>query len=82
MGSATPDIVVKAKRLELVRGLGAWASAAIVVGTMIGTGIFLKPAEMAREGTICFGCFCGVDCRRDSFFVWGAVVRGVGCRDS
>ncbi|HEY1424634.1 MAG TPA: amino acid permease [Candidatus Acidoferrum sp.] len=39
-----------AKRLELVRGLGPWASAAIVVGTMIGTGIFLKPAEMAREG--------------------------------
>src|SRR5580765_237664 len=39
-----------AKRLELIRGLGPWASAAIVVGTMIGTGIFLKPAEMAREG--------------------------------
>ncbi|HKV24171.1 MAG TPA: amino acid permease [Candidatus Acidoferrum sp.] len=38
------------KRLELVRGLGGWASGAIVVGTMIGTGIFLKPAEMAREG--------------------------------
>jgi amino acid transporter len=38
------------KRLELIRGLGTWASAAIVVGTMIGTGIFLKPAEMAREG--------------------------------
>ena len=38
------------QRLELVRGLGAWASGAIVVGTMIGTGIFLKPAEMAREG--------------------------------
>jgi basic amino acid/polyamine antiporter, APA family len=38
------------KRLELVRGLGAWASGAIVVGTMIGTGIFLKPSEMAREG--------------------------------
>ena len=38
------------KRLELVRGLGAWASGAIVVGTMIGTGIFLKPAEMAQEG--------------------------------
>lgn len=37
-------------RLELVRGLGAWASTAIVVGTMIGTGIFLKPSEMAREG--------------------------------
>lgn len=38
------------KRQELVRGLGPWASGAIVVGTMIGTGIFLKPAEMAREG--------------------------------
>src|ERR1700738_3923514 len=37
-------------RLELVRGLGGWASAAIVVGTMIGTGIFLKPAEMASLG--------------------------------
>jgi basic amino acid/polyamine antiporter, APA family len=42
--------IVTEKRAELVRGLGAWASAAIVVGTMIGTGIFLKPAEMAREG--------------------------------
>jgi basic amino acid/polyamine antiporter, APA family len=38
------------KRPDLIRGLGAWASGAIVVGTMIGTGIFLKPAEMAREG--------------------------------
>ena len=38
------------KHLELVRELGPWASAAIVVGTMIGTGIFLKPAQMAREG--------------------------------
>ena len=45
MATATTE-----KRLDLVRGLGAWASAAIVVGTMIGTGIFLKPAEMAREG--------------------------------
>ncbi|HUL16620.1 MAG TPA: amino acid permease [Terriglobales bacterium] len=40
----------KSSPLELVRGLGPWASTAIVVGTMIGTGIFLKPAEMAREG--------------------------------
>jgi basic amino acid/polyamine antiporter, APA family len=34
---------------ELVRGLGKWSSAAIVVGTMVGTGIFLKPAEMAAD---------------------------------
>ena len=38
------------KRLELIRGLGPWASTAIVIGTMVGTGIFLKPSEMAREG--------------------------------
>jgi basic amino acid/polyamine antiporter, APA family len=36
--------------LGLVRALGRWAAAAIVVGTMIGTGIFLKPSEMAVEG--------------------------------
>src|SRR6266851_8791375 len=38
-----------AKKLDLVRGLGKWSSAAIVVGTMVGTGIFLKPAEMAAD---------------------------------
>jgi APA family basic amino acid/polyamine antiporter len=37
------------KKPELVRGLGPWAAMAIVVGTMIGTGIFLKPSQMARE---------------------------------
>jgi basic amino acid/polyamine antiporter, APA family len=36
-------------KLGLVRGLGKWSSAAIVVGTMVGTGIFLKPAEMAAD---------------------------------
>jgi amino acid transporter len=41
--------MTKGKRPELVRGLGPWSSAAIVVGTMIGTGIFLKPAEMAAD---------------------------------
>ncbi|MGB6625435.1 MAG: amino acid permease, partial [Candidatus Acidiferrales bacterium] len=38
---------------ELIRGLGPWAAAAIVVGTMIGTGIFIKPANMAQiVGTV------------------------------
>jgi len=32
-----------------VRGLGSWAAAAIVVGTMIGTGIFIVPGDMARS---------------------------------
>ncbi|HUJ31993.1 MAG TPA: amino acid permease [Candidatus Acidoferrum sp.] len=33
----------------LVRGLSGWAATAIVVGTMIGTGIFIVPADMARN---------------------------------
>src|SRR5579872_700425 len=41
---------ISAHPISLVRGLGAYAAAAIVVGTMIGTGIFLKPDEMAAEG--------------------------------
>ena len=36
------------KPLDLVRELGPWAAMSIVVGTMIGTGIFIIPAEMAR----------------------------------
>jgi APA family basic amino acid/polyamine antiporter len=36
------------KPFELVRGLGPWAASAIVIGTMIGTGIFIVPADMAR----------------------------------
>src|ERR1700677_1560739 len=39
-----------AKRLDLVRALGAWAASAIVIGTMVGTGIFLKPSEIAAVG--------------------------------
>ena len=33
---------------DLVRGLGAWQAAAIVVGTIIGTGVFLKTGVMAQ----------------------------------
>ena len=33
-----------------MRALGAWAASAIVIGTMVGTGIFLKPSEMAAVG--------------------------------
>ncbi len=34
----------------LVRGLGLWSAASLVVGTIIGTGVFLKTAEMAAHG--------------------------------
>jgi len=36
------------KRLELVQGLGAWATMAMVVGHIIGTGVFLVPSTMTR----------------------------------
>ena len=38
------------KQLTLVRGLGPWQAASLVVGTIIGTGIFLKTAIMAQTG--------------------------------
>jgi APA family basic amino acid/polyamine antiporter len=38
-----------AKSLELVRGLGLWASVAVVIGSMIGQGIFLVPSQVARS---------------------------------
>ena len=34
----------------LDRGLGAWAASALVVGTIIGTGVFLKTAVMTQLG--------------------------------
>jgi APA family basic amino acid/polyamine antiporter len=49
--NATPN--TQSKPLDLVRELGPWAAMSIVVGTMIGTGIFIIPAEMARAaGTV------------------------------
>lgn len=34
---------------DLVRGLGPWSAAALTVGTIIGTGVFLKTAVMAER---------------------------------
>ena len=34
---------------ELLRSLGPWTSASVVVGTIIGSGIFLVPKTMAAE---------------------------------
>ena len=36
-------------RVELKRALGPWAAASIVVGTVIGSGIFLVPKTMIRN---------------------------------
>jgi basic amino acid/polyamine antiporter, APA family len=45
MGNAT---VAEKHRPELVRGLNAWHATSIVAGTIIGSGIFLVPAEMMQ----------------------------------
>ncbi len=37
-----------ARQSDLVRGLGLWSAAAIVIGDTIGTGIFLVTSDMAR----------------------------------
>jgi APA family basic amino acid/polyamine antiporter len=34
------------------RGLGLWAASALVVGNMIGSGVFLLPSSLARYGPI------------------------------
>jgi APA family basic amino acid/polyamine antiporter len=47
-GTGSRDEVGGTARPELLRALGAWQAAAIVVGTIIGTGVFLKAAPMAQ----------------------------------
>jgi APA family basic amino acid/polyamine antiporter len=47
--SATdPNLSNRPERTDLVRGLGLWSAAAIVIGDTIGTGIFLVTSDMAR----------------------------------
>jgi len=46
MGIETSDT---GKPAGLVRGLGVWAAAAVVVGSMIGQGVFLVASDMSRE---------------------------------
>lgn len=46
----TPEEEERLGSKGLVRGLGPWAAASLVVGTIIGTGVFLKTAAMAQHG--------------------------------
>ena len=44
---------MRKKQVELRRDLGLWSAAAIVVGTVIGSGIFLVASDMAQAvGTV------------------------------
>ena len=46
-----PERLERLERLELRRALGPWQAASLVVGTIIGTGVFLKAAVMAQLGS-------------------------------
>src|SRR5437773_2134517 len=48
-GSTSPEPAHSADHSGFVRELGMFDSVMIVIGTMIGSGIFIVPAEMARE---------------------------------
>jgi APA family basic amino acid/polyamine antiporter len=43
-----PDLAARPSHSDLIRGLGLWSAAAIVIGDTIGTGIFLVTSDMAR----------------------------------
>src|SRR5580693_10083585 len=43
-----PDAVARSQHSDLIRGLGLWSAAAIVIGDTIGTGVFLVTSDMAR----------------------------------
>jgi len=46
--TTTGGVVAAKSRPELVRGLNVWHAISIVAGTIIGSGIFLVPAEMMQ----------------------------------
>ena len=59
----------------LRRALGLWAAIAIVIGTAIGSGIFLVPTDMVKAVGIAGQGFRGLDFRRDSHPVRRADLR-------
>jgi len=48
LSPASPNLTEQRQHSELIRGLGLWSAAAIVIGDTIGTGIFLVTSDMAR----------------------------------
>jgi basic amino acid/polyamine antiporter, APA family len=48
MHTKDSDSAARAQSSDLIRGLGLWSAAAIVIGDTIGTGIFLVTSDMAR----------------------------------
>jgi basic amino acid/polyamine antiporter, APA family len=48
MHTKDSDPAARTRSSDLIRGLGLWSAAAIVIGDTVGTGIFLVPSDMAR----------------------------------
>jgi basic amino acid/polyamine antiporter, APA family len=48
MSQLDPSQKARSQPSDLIRGLGLWSAAAIVIGDTIGTGIFLVTSDMAR----------------------------------
>src|SRR5580692_11163817 len=48
MTPVDPSAANRPESPHLIRGLGLWSAAAIVIGDMIGTGVFLVTSDMAR----------------------------------
>jgi basic amino acid/polyamine antiporter, APA family len=48
MTPVDPSAANRRESPHLIRGLGLWSAAAIVIGDMIGTGVFLVTSDMAR----------------------------------
>jgi basic amino acid/polyamine antiporter, APA family len=48
MALVDPSAANRPESPHLIRGLGLWSAAAIVIGDMIGTGVFLVTSDMAR----------------------------------
>ena len=48
MTNTSPAPAARASHSDLIRGLGVWSAAAIVIGDTIGTGVFLVTSDMAR----------------------------------
>src|SRR5262245_21762927 len=44
-----PNVKMAEEKKQMIRGLTRTATAALVIGTVIGTGVFLKAAVMAQE---------------------------------
>ncbi len=49
LAEKTAEVVEQTAPSKLQKGLGLWDSTALIVGSMIGSGIFIVPAAMARQ---------------------------------